>query len=205
VSSHGQQKSLAFTVAWLRQQFRRPNIGLRWTATENMLIDALTKDMDTTHFRETLCRGFWSIEFDPKIVKPKHKAARKMYAIGAELPGLAVDVEDALYKDLLKYKEKAGWHISGCVRVLVARQARSFRSPEPRLAVAKYPVRSSYLWIQTANGLESVRCLEDRVRYVDLDDQHGMLSVVGTLVTLFFPVSSSGPDGRSVAGGLDDP
>ncbi len=39
--------------------------------------------------------------------------------------------------------------------------------------------------------------------YVDLDDQHGMLSVVGTLATLFFPVSSSGPDGRGAAEGLD--
>ena len=41
-SSYGSQKSLAFTVAWLRSILRRPNTSLRWTATENMFADAGT-------------------------------------------------------------------------------------------------------------------------------------------------------------------
>ena len=43
--SYGSQKSLAFTVAWLRGMIAKPNVALRWTATSNMFVDAGTKDM----------------------------------------------------------------------------------------------------------------------------------------------------------------
>ena len=33
---YGSQKSLAFTVAWLRSILRKPNTSLKWTSTENM-------------------------------------------------------------------------------------------------------------------------------------------------------------------------
>ena len=36
----GSQKSLMFTIANLRQNLRRPQTALRWTATANMFIDA---------------------------------------------------------------------------------------------------------------------------------------------------------------------
>ena len=42
-SSYGTQKSLAFTVAWLRSVLRRPGTNLKWTATENMWVDGGTK------------------------------------------------------------------------------------------------------------------------------------------------------------------
>ena len=53
-SSYGTQKSLAFTVAWLKASLRRANTSLRWTATENMFADGGTKEMDLTHLRDTL-------------------------------------------------------------------------------------------------------------------------------------------------------
>ena len=44
--SYGSQKSLAFTISWIRSQLRRPNVEIKWTATQNMLIDCGTKEMD---------------------------------------------------------------------------------------------------------------------------------------------------------------
>ena len=35
-ATYGSQKSLAFTVAWLRSILRKPNTSLKWTSTENM-------------------------------------------------------------------------------------------------------------------------------------------------------------------------
>ena len=70
-SSHGQQRSLAFTIAWLRQHLRAQHFELRWTGTENMLVDALTKAMDTEPLRRTLAGGYWSIKYDEDILKNK--------------------------------------------------------------------------------------------------------------------------------------
>ena len=58
-NSFGAQKSLAFTVAWLRTLLRRPNVGIRWTATANMFADGATKDMDTEQLRRVLREGEW--------------------------------------------------------------------------------------------------------------------------------------------------
>ena len=62
--SFGSQKSLAFTVSWLRSTLRMPNTALRWTATQNMLIDALTKDMEVDHLQSVLQKGRWCMKFN---------------------------------------------------------------------------------------------------------------------------------------------
>ena len=97
----GSQKSLAYTIAWLRQVFRRPQASIRWTATENMFVDAGTKDMDTSQFRSVLTGGYWSIEYDPSFVKAKFRKAVKGVAptlTVAELPGQKVTSDNAMYK-----------------------------------------------------------------------------------------------------------
>ena len=65
----GVQKSLAFTVAALRQQLRRPRTSYRWTATANCFVDAGTKMMDNEQLRLTLLKGEWSIEFKEGFTK----------------------------------------------------------------------------------------------------------------------------------------
>ena len=52
--SFGSQKSLAFTVAWIRNVLRRPNTSIRWTSTANMLVDCLTKEMECAYFQQVL-------------------------------------------------------------------------------------------------------------------------------------------------------
>ena len=70
----GSQKSLAFSVAWLRSVFRRPNTALKWTATDNMWADGGTKEMDLSHMRKILGTGRWSILYSPDFVKQVSKA-----------------------------------------------------------------------------------------------------------------------------------
>ena len=50
--SYGSQKSLAFTVAWLRNLLRREGTKLKWTSTENMWVDGGTKDMNLDHMHK---------------------------------------------------------------------------------------------------------------------------------------------------------
>ena len=67
-ASHGQQRSLAFTVAWRRQMLRRPNMFIRWTATEKMLSDASVKSMDNSQLVNMLKCGTWSITSNADFV-----------------------------------------------------------------------------------------------------------------------------------------
>eukprot|EP00969_Alexandrium_andersonii_P321565 14208366-Alexandrium_andersonii.AAC.1 len=60
-ASHGQQRSLSFSVGWVRQALKTPSTRLRWTATENMIVDGVTKRVDLSHLRSTLPRGAWAI------------------------------------------------------------------------------------------------------------------------------------------------
>ena len=69
--SHGAVKSLAYTVAGLRQVLRLPGVSLKWTHTENMLADALTKDSRelAQHLRSTLSRAEWAVKYVPGLTK----------------------------------------------------------------------------------------------------------------------------------------
>jgi hypothetical protein len=70
-SSLGSRRSLGFTVAWLKQQFRGKGISLRWTATPNMLADCLTKPMGAEQLVAALWRRTWAITFQPDFLRSK--------------------------------------------------------------------------------------------------------------------------------------
>ena len=72
------QKSQAFTVAWMRSALRRPGVCLRWTATENMFVDAGTKDMDLKHLRQVMTSSKWCVTYAPDFVKQVTTAAKKV-------------------------------------------------------------------------------------------------------------------------------
>lgn len=65
----GAQKSLAFTLASLRRQLRRPNKAFRWTATANLFVDAGTKDMGASQMKKVLRTNWWSVEVSQQFVK----------------------------------------------------------------------------------------------------------------------------------------
>lgn len=73
--TYGAQKSLAFTVSWMRGVLSRPNTTLKWTSTDNMFVDVGTKEMDYDHLHRILAAGKWSIVFNQDYIKQKSKAA----------------------------------------------------------------------------------------------------------------------------------
>ncbi len=93
----GAQKSLRFTVAGLRQVFRASTSGLRWTHTENMLADALTKVMDSAHLLATLSRNEWAIRYVPEMMKSSVRAAKRARELEEKKAALD-EVEETLEK-----------------------------------------------------------------------------------------------------------
>jgi len=75
-SSAPVQKSLLFDLAQLKQSIGEGHTTMRWTATENMLVDCMTKNIDTSHFLWLLRQGIWSIEYDAELVNEKTKRTK---------------------------------------------------------------------------------------------------------------------------------
>ncbi|CAE7234040.1 pol [Symbiodinium sp. CCMP2456] len=187
-NSFGSQKSLAFTIAWMRSVLRRPNTGLRWTSTENMWADGGTKEMDLTHMREIMASGRWSVTYSPSFVKQVSKGKRKKPepSPAAELLGSPLDPSDPLLGHLLKLGELKGWHNLENMGVNVAYDARSKRSPEPRFSPSQFPFRSSFCRVELPTGQAQWRVLERDVPYSELPNQHELLPSRAPILVTFF-------------------
>ena len=190
-SSYGSQKSLAFTVAWMRSVLRRPNTSLRWTATDNMFADAATKTMDLTHLQSTLRRGEWSIQYAPDFVEQVQKtkklpsAAPSTTRSAADLPGDALPGDDPVLSHLLKLQNSRGWHLRGGVGINVAKCARSYRTPEPRFSTEQFPLRTSFACFSIGDQF-FWRVLDRSSKYSSLANQHALFDrMAETLVTVF--------------------
>ncbi|CAE7718191.1 pgsA [Symbiodinium sp. CCMP2592] len=163
--SYGSQKSLAFTVGWLRAMLARPNVALRWTATENMFVDCGTKQMDAEHFRKTVSAGEWSYRYDVKYVKQTIKPKIKKTAGPEVLSGTEVKPGDPLLPFLQGLATQRGWHKRNSLAIQVAHGARSFRRPEPRFSAAEYPYRATFALYHDAAGRGIWRILEANTAY----------------------------------------
>ncbi len=187
--SYGSQKSLAFTISWMRSILRQPNTSLKWTATDNMFVDSLTKEMDLTHFRRILEAGFWSISYSPQFVKQVSKARSVKPSVnlaGADFPGEKLEGDDPLLSHLIHLGEKRGWHTFSGIGVQVAYNAKSFRTPEPRFSATEFPLRSSFGRFQVAETQNVWHRLESAVQFSDLPNQHALIGCqVPILVTMY--------------------
>ena len=195
-NSFGAQKSMAFTLAWLRALLRRPNVSIRWTATSNMFADGATKDMDTEALRRVLREGEWSIQYDPAFVKTVMKKAKHKGTDVpvAELPGEIVDhVKDrALISHLTALAFTAGWHHKDGIAIQVAKDGGSYRTPSPRFSPSSYPTRSTYGLFVAFEGGAHWQCLESNVDYLNLQSQNAQLGrgvKAKWLVTFFKPAT----------------
>ena len=190
-SSFGSQKSLVFSVAWIRAQLRRPNTCLKSTATENMFADAGTKHMDLSHLRSILKSNQWSVTYSPAFVKQatkgkKPSAAPATASSTTSLPGDPVDGRDPFMGFLLKLGESTGWHHRDGMGVNVAFDAKSFRTPEPRFSSKAFPLRSTFARYGTEQGEYVWRTLERNVSYTEEANQHQLLlAPAPVLVTCF--------------------
>lgn len=189
-ASYGSQKSLAFTIAWMRAVLRRPNTGLKWTATTNMWVDAMTKEMSLDHLRKILQCGSWSISSCPEFLKQVGKAKQPKTLSStacAELPGTRLSGEDPILPHLARLADQKGWHSISGLGLQVAFNARSYRTPEPRFSTVDFPLRSSFGRFEV-DGQYFWHVLESGISYPGLSNQHALIGcIVPTLVTVFHP------------------
>ncbi|CAE7237175.1 unnamed protein product [Symbiodinium microadriaticum] len=203
-SSFGSQKSLAFTVAWLRSVLRRPNTTLRWTSTENMWVDAGTKHMDLGHLRSILREGRWSVTYCPDFVKQVAKAKKVSAAAPRKaelpLPGEPVDGHDPMLGYLSKLADQKGWHFLDGMGVNVAFQARSFRTPEPRFSSKEYPLRTTFGRMEYPIGRHVWRRLGTDESYTGHANQHALFSErFDVLITFFKKAHEASRMGRRLS------
>ena len=158
--SYGSQKSLAFTVAWLRGMLGRGNTALRWTATENMFVDCGTKEMDGAHMRKILGEGEWSYRFDADLVKQTVRARAPVQRGPRVLSGQSVASSDPVLAFLQGLSTQKGWHRRNTTAIQVAHGAKSYRSPEPRFSREEYPYRTTYGLFHDEEGKGEWRLLE---------------------------------------------
>lgn len=166
-ATYGSQKSLAFTIAWMREMFRRPRTTLSWTSTENMPCDCGTKEMDTSHLVKILNTGSWSVTYNPSYVKQNVKKRLPLRNRGLVLPGQLL-TDDALKGHLIKLSEMPGWHLREGIVIHVCRSAKSLRTPEPRFKSENFPIRSSYGRFDSTIQSEW-RVIDQDVRYSGKD------------------------------------
>ena len=195
-TGYGAQKSLVLTLAGLRQSLKKPNTALRWTDTSNMYVDAGTKEMSTDHLRAVLTQGRWSVQYNPDYVKAKGGKKKKPSSTPtstAELPGREVRAEDVvLMKFVENYSLHPGWHrVNGvgpdCF-ILVATEAKSFRSPQPRMKLEEFPYRTSVGLFQGDANQAEWRILEEDEDLRDVSRVTAPLNgCAKRLVTLFRP------------------
>ena len=193
-STYGSQKSLAFAVAWMRSILRRPGTSLKWTATENVIADGGTKVMDMHHLRTTLDRGRWSVKFNTDFIKGKSKVAKKKAEPCVELPGEPMCESHPVFPYVHQLADRPGWHFEDDLIVQVARHARSFRSPKPRVDVKLFPLRSTFGRFDLKSGASEWRTLEEAV---ELESMSNWQSALGTtaavLCTVFMKLPIHNP------------
>ena len=189
--SYGSQKSLAFTIAWIRTMLNRCNTSLRWTSAENMIIDCGTKPMDYSQLHQVLEANERCVTYSPTFVKQasKGKAAKmkpsEQMHLRSDL-GVPFGSDDPLFAKVAKLAETPGWHLlSEGVSAHVCKGARSFGSPEPRFQKEAFPYRTSFGRFEKVLGLHW-RKLEGTEDLREISNARKPLPTEAhTLVTLF--------------------
>ena len=185
--TYGAQKSMAFSVCWIRQVLNGSNSHLKWTATANMWVDAGTKLMPCDHMQSILEKGRWSFVYHQDYVKqsPKKKGAAEV-SEGAVLPGEPMDTKAQLFQFILNLSNHVGWHEKDNVIVQVACPARSYRVPDARYGSTKYPFRSTFARFDLKDGRSVWRILEHREDLREVEKRQALLPFPAScLVSIF--------------------
>lgn len=188
-ASFGAQKSLAFTVAWLRSELRRPRTQLKWTSAENMWVDGGTKLMNLDHMRKIIAAGRWSVAYNPGFVKQVYKASKskpRPLQDGAALPGEPLGRDEAMLGHLMKLGGQRGWRQQTGVGINVAFNAKSYRTPEPRFSTSQFPLRTTFARFDHPSGQCEWRRLEAGARYSDFSNQHALLGQCAPILISLF-------------------
>ncbi|CAK8991008.1 unnamed protein product [Durusdinium trenchii] len=190
--SYGSQKSLAFTISWIRSMLARCNTSMRWTATENMIVDCGTKELDPQHLHKILRDCKWCVQFSSQYVKQTSKSKKPMAnsqqtgrVVRSDM-GVPFESSSPLFGHVMKLSQSSGWHVlNEDLAVNVCRQARSYRTPEPRCSRTTHAFRSTFARFDSEHSV-IWRQLEDSVDMRELQNPRSMLEEpVALLVTVF--------------------
>ena len=190
--SYGSQKSLAFTISWIRSMLARCNTSMRWTATENMIVDCGTKELDPQHLHKILRDCKWCVQFSSQYVKQTSKSKKPMAnsqqtgrLVRSDM-GVPFESSSPLFGHVMKLSQSSGWHaLNEDLAVNVCRQARSYRTPEPRCSRTAHAFRSTFARFDSEHSV-IWRQLEDSVDMRELQNPRSMLEEpVALLVTVF--------------------
>ena len=190
--SYGSQKSLAFTISWIRSMLARCNTSMRWTATENMIVDSGTKELDPQHLHKILRDCKWCVQFSSQYVKQTSKSKKPMAnsqqtgrVVRSDM-GVPFESSSPLFGHVMKLSQSSGWHVlNEDLAVNVCRQARSYRTPEPRCSRTTHAFRSTFARFDSEHSV-IWRQLEDSVDMRELQNPRSMLEEpVALLVTAF--------------------
>ncbi|CAK9035342.1 unnamed protein product [Durusdinium trenchii] len=190
--SYGSQKSLAFTISWIRSMLARCNMSMRWTATENMIVDCGTKELDPQHLHKILRDCKWCVQFSSQYVKQTSKSKKPMAnsqqtgrVVRSDM-GVPFESSSPLFGHVMKLSQSSGWHVlNEDLAVNVCRQARSYRTPEPRCSRTTHAFRSTFARFDSEHSV-IWRQLEDSVDMRELQNPRSMLEEpVALLVTVF--------------------
>ena len=185
-NTYGAQKSLAFSVAWIRATLGGANTSLKWTATANMWVDAGTKDMPLDHLHRILDCGRWSYVYNANYVKQPKKKKTTVVAVNGMLPGVPLAGKTPIFPFLLNVSRSPGWHQRSGLVVHVASNAKSFRVPDARFSVWRFPLRSTYGRFDLGDGRSEWRELESRQDLTVLGKKQELLGQeAGCLVSVF--------------------
>lgn len=147
--------------------------------------------MDLSHLQSILTKGRWNACYSASFIKKSNKGGRKSSQLSADaaVPGESLDTSHDVFPYLHRLSEASGWHFEKDVAIQVARNAKSFRSPEPRLDPKKYPLRSSYGRFDHTSGFSEWKILEDRVPYKELGNPQAPIGAAcAVLISIFAPM-----------------
>ena len=104
------------------------------------------------------------------------------------LLGKPVDSTDPMHGHLLSLGDQPGWNRKDGYLVHVAKNGKSFRTPEPRAQSSGFPLRSTYAKFVDSNGSGEWRILENKWDYAGLPNRHSPIGeTAATLITIFMP------------------
>lgn len=78
-----------------------------------------------------------------------------------ELPGEPLSESHPIFPYLPQLSERPGWHFEDKMAIQVVKQAKSFRSPLPRIDVKLLPFRSTFGRFDHPAGASEWRLLEE--------------------------------------------
>ena len=190
-ATYGAQKSLGFTIGWVRATLARAATSLKWTSTDNMFVDCGTKDMDESYLHRILAAGRWCYTYNQEYVK-QGKSGKKQLPLSATanaLDGEPLDVSLPIAAFLQQLSESPGWHHKDGVVTHVAHNARSFRNPSGRYLINQFPLRTTYARYDLDSGISCWRVLEDRVKMSDLSNKQALLGQPARILVTVFSAS----------------